>query len=136
MLENRTLEEQETRRLGKSYEFGIKTILSPHHATAVFPSSVRGHKKKKKKQTQSYQTSGNLKIQVFLMEHFSCQHLIPFSLCLLRPLHCSCASFCSNADPNCQIGSAETSSLKSTLLQRTFQTVTKYLNCNGKFLRE
>lgn len=36
MLENRTLEEWETRRLGKSYETGIKTTLSPHHATAFF----------------------------------------------------------------------------------------------------
>lgn len=42
MLENRTLEEQETRRLGESYEIGIKTSLSPHHATAFFPFSVGG----------------------------------------------------------------------------------------------
>lgn len=42
MLENRTLEEQKTRELGKSYEIGIKTTLSPHHATACFFSRVPG----------------------------------------------------------------------------------------------
>lgn len=42
MLENRTLEEQKTRGLGKSYEIGIKTTLSPHHTTACFFSSAGG----------------------------------------------------------------------------------------------
>lgn len=49
MLENRTLEEQETKRLGKSYEIGIKTALSPHCAPALFLSSVKSREEKKKK---------------------------------------------------------------------------------------
>lgn len=81
MLENRTLEEQETRRLGESYEIGIKTSLSPHHATAFFPFSVGGGGEGRRRGRETLAMLEEiLKYILFKMEHFRCQHLIPFSL--------------------------------------------------------
>lgn len=65
MLENRTLEEQETRRLGESYEIGIKTSLSPHHATAFFPFSVGGGGVKEAGEGNTCHARGDLKIHSF-----------------------------------------------------------------------